>query len=450
MESSTKDQLDDERVAIYKALLRVPPSFCKKLGLMPKRGDYECDYDNNAELSIARIRSDFLDDELYRDLTLARIDMFVEILRRRRMRHLVAAKLNLLTHVLPKLLPSKATSSSYGDSHVRAMSGQSQLSGGSSRPSRRCLISQRRFGQRMLQATRFGHIGERSGKLGDLSTEETVKQPPSIESLQDSGVAFSESSIHSLPSLDTPGTASVSSPTEDAATCEDNSRDASSPTTLTRIWSFSLPSVGSNPLEVVSSVHPSEARLDIRILSSVYYYPPCISFSPEFVVCCRNFAEPLKPLLRFLSPSEANILLRQLHREHVLRQEIEQLQQLKKSQGIFLKGTHLAGEILSTTGNDSDGSSPEDTTRSLASRTGAVGMLSRRRRSIFFGVSRRSKRRVDRLSTPVGVERERGVRRGGATAFPTGNGVAPRRRGRPSLHNQGNRQQSQRHQLIHM
>uniref|UniRef100_A0A0R3W295 SANT domain-containing protein n=1 Tax=Taenia asiatica TaxID=60517 RepID=A0A0R3W295_TAEAS len=431
---NAKDQSDGDRFAICKDHFRVPLDFYKKLGLMPKRGDYECDYDNNAEMPIARIRSDFLGDELYRDLALARIDMFIETLRRRRLRHMVAAKLNLLIHILPKLFPPKVTSSSHGNSSVRLVSGQLQLSDGNDKASRTRLIGQRRLRRKMLQATRCGHIGERSGNSDDLPTEGAVKQPPSpIESPQDSGIAFSESSIHSVPSVDTPATASASSSAEDMVTGGGNSRDVSPSTTPTRLWSCSFPIVGTIPLGGASSVDPSGP----------------FSFNLA-LFCCRHFAEPLKPLLRFLSPSEANKLLHQLHREHILRQEIEQLQQLKQSQGVFLSGTHLAGEVISAMGGDSDESSPEDTRQELASRTGGAAVPSRRRRGIAFGACRRSRRRINRLSTLVGFRRECGSRRSGVNKSPTGSGVAPRRRGRPSVHNQGNRQQPQHYQLIHM
>lgn len=42
MESNTKDQSNDDLFAICEAYFRVPLGFCRKLGLMPKRGDYEC------------------------------------------------------------------------------------------------------------------------------------------------------------------------------------------------------------------------------------------------------------------------------------------------------------------------------------------------------------------------------------------------------------------------
>lgn len=113
-------------------------------------------------------------------------------------------------------------------------------------------------------------------------------------------------------------------------------------------------------------------------------------------------------------------------------------------------GTHLAGEAVSAAGGDSDESSPEDSRQGLASRTGGAAMPSRRRRGIAFGASRRSKRRVSRLSTLVRVRRECGSRSSGVNGSPTGITVAPRRRGRPSLHNQGNRQQPQQHRLIHL
>ncbi|KAL5112640.1 Transcriptional adapter 2-beta [Taenia crassiceps] len=472
MDLNTKDQSNNDFSAIYKASFRVPPDFCKKLGLMPKRDDYECDYDNNAETSIARIRSDFLDDELYRDLALARIDMFIEILRRRRLRHMVVTKLNLLAHVLPKLLPAKVTNSSHGDSPVSLVSGPSQLSGGSDKASRRRLISQRQLRRRMLPAPLCGHIGERSGNSDYLPIEGAVKQPPpSIESLQDSGVAFSESSIQSVPSVDTPATASASSPAEDMVPGEGNGRDASSSTTPTRPWSCSFPIVGSIPLGATSSVDPSGTypslstpsswtitktngtpqHLSIIKGKSLSHLDRDIYSSEPPANCCipPHFAEPLKPLLRFLSPSEANILLHQLHREHVLRQEIEQLQQLKQSQGIFLSGTHLAGEVTAAAVGDSDESSPEDAGQGLALRAGGPVMSSRRRRGVAFGASRRSKRWANRFPTLVGPRRECESRRSDVNGSPTGSGVAPKRRGRPSLHNQGNRQQP-RHRLVHM
>ncbi|CDS40981.1 Transcriptional adapter 2B [Echinococcus multilocularis] len=470
MDLNTKDKSDDDLFAIRKAHFRVPLDFCKKLGLMPKRGDYECDYDNNAEMFIAQIRSDFLGDELYRDLALVRIDMFTEILRRRRLRHMVAAKLNLLTHALPKLIPLKATSNGHGNGHGHAMFDRSQLSGGGDKAARRRLISQRRCGGRMLQSTRCGHLFEKPGTSDNLPVEEAVKQPPSsIESLQDSGVAFSDSLSHSVPSVDTAATASASSPAEDMTTYEGNSRAASPTTAFTRPWHCSSPIVDFSPLGAVSSVNPSGIFPSLPIslpwiitkgsgasqhLSNVKEKSPNqsirdISSSKPLANCCipPHFAEPLKPLLRFLSPSEANKLLHQLHREHVLRQEIEQLQQLKRSQGVFLDDTHLAGEVMSAASGDSDESSPEDTRQGLASRTGAASMPLRRRRGIVFGATRRSKRRANRLSALVGVRRACGSRRSGANGSLSGSGVAPKSRGRPLLHNQGNRQQ---HQLIRM
>lgn len=195
--------------------------------------------------------------------------MFIEILRRRRLRHIVATRLNLLTHALPKLFPSKVTSSSHGDNSVRLVSGPSQLIGGSDKASRRRLISQQRLRRRMLQTTRCGHISERSGNSDDLPTEEAVKQPPpSIESLQDSGVAFSESSIHSVPSMDTPATASVSSPAEDMVTGGGNSRNASPSTTPTTLRSCSFPIVGFVPLGAASSVDPSDVYPSLPTPSS--------------------------------------------------------------------------------------------------------------------------------------------------------------------------------------
>ncbi|KAM3178691.1 hypothetical protein ACTXT7_002035 [Hymenolepis weldensis] len=44
----------------------IPRECCKKLGLKPKRDDFEYDYDNDAEIPITRIRVDFLGDDHYR------------------------------------------------------------------------------------------------------------------------------------------------------------------------------------------------------------------------------------------------------------------------------------------------------------------------------------------------------------------------------------------------
>nr|VZI16263.1 unnamed protein product [Spirometra erinaceieuropaei] len=98
------------------AVFSRPPSLedCKIIGFMHKRNEFECEFDNDAETTLSQIRHEFDDDPLFRELVLARIDMFVERLRRRHQCHVIASKLNLLTHFMPDLRPLARASPGVG------------------------------------------------------------------------------------------------------------------------------------------------------------------------------------------------------------------------------------------------------------------------------------------------------------------------------------------------
>ncbi|VDD80011.1 unnamed protein product [Mesocestoides corti] len=437
---------------------RVPIEACRQLGLMPKRDDYECEYDNNAEESIVDIRSDFLEDELFRELAVARIDAFVECLRQRQLRHVVVAKLNLLTHLLPKLLPTpiaKVSAVSHGSIPACTALGRCRYNHGTDIAFRRRanLFGQRRSGQRTFRSTRTGCVTETTSSLGSSPFEDVVKHPPpSVESVHDSGIASSDSSVHSATS---PETETVVVPSPEIGTIANDSDGRHVPPSKTPVevkcLSLTpLPSVvkpnDTLILQSQSMLRGGPKNRQILGIPTDEAHPNCCT--PLFV------AEPLKPLLRFLSCSEANALLRQLHKEHVLRQEIEQLEQLQKSHGILRDNIHLAGARRSASpiNHTSDDFSVEDDVHPLSPITALVASP-KRRRTVAPTLPRRKRRGRSPVSS---VMRGRGGKRNGGEVKPSSSVVGgvkkftagctvSKRRGRPPLHHHGERQQ----QLIH-
>ncbi|VDL98912.1 unnamed protein product [Schistocephalus solidus] len=84
--------------------------------------------------------------------------------------------------------------------------------------------------------------------------------------------------------------------------------------------------------------------------------------------CCtpRCIAEPLKPFLRFLSASEAHMLLSELHREHILRQQVDQLEQLRLAGSDNFQNVRLDGTKLDA---DSDSDDSVSSASSMATAT---------------------------------------------------------------------------------
>ncbi|VDL18562.1 unnamed protein product [Hymenolepis diminuta] len=467
----------------------IPRECCKKLGLKPKRDDFEYDYDNDAELPITRIRVDFLGDEHYRGLGLALIDMYEERLRRRRLHHVLLANLNLLTHLLPRLFPehyvsaAKATAGTgyHGSGQARAVLDQSRRS--DSAPVRkRLLVNQRRrrhqfFGRGFLAATRMKSSLEHQ-HLED-STPKNQQPPSSVESMQDSGVGYSESPLHSVLSVENSNGVTNSSPVGDVAAGEG-----------TPIKS------GSTPILETDACHHLTANMSRKVATSrttsmtnkkpknwPIVDPPSTQLTNN---CCIPpcVADPLKPLLRFLSASEADTLLNQLHStslvshlchsnfgfspshlsslpllhraffiagEHILRQEIEQLQQLKRSQNVFLNETRLAGSMTSPSRFDhsEEDSSDEEQRRKADKKFSFHGSIPsfnhlRRRRShsLFTHVKRGAKRHIETAAPPK-VNHRIGLRSGRVTNLASnssrGRSRGTRRRGRPPLHHHGSR-----------
>ena len=155
----------------------------------------------------------------FADLALARVDIYIESLRRRHLRHVVVAKLDLLTHLLPKLLPFKATSCLRQE---RAISYESRLSFTSDRSSRIRWPGHRQFGRRIHSTSRtlLAPLPE------NVLTEQAIKQPPpSVESIMDSGVAFSDGSLYSVPSVETPIPAAIAASPNETVADKCNSKD---------------------------------------------------------------------------------------------------------------------------------------------------------------------------------------------------------------------------------
>ncbi|KAM7541548.1 hypothetical protein Aperf_G00000037472 [Anoplocephala perfoliata] len=442
---------------------RIPHEYCKKLGLLPKRDDFECDYDNYAEVPIARVRCDLLGDELYRGLALACIDMYTERLRRRQLRHMLLANLNLLTHILPKLLPdvgsaAKATIGCHGGAQARTALDQWRRNYGgagdksATRKYQHVNVGRRRFG-RSVTAPQSTSMKSSSCTLLEESAAKTCP-PSSVESFHDSGVGYSESPMHSVASVETSG-APNSSPVEDIG---GNSGDSTPvpPPIIGRPPQSTLPLedevchlVSNTPKKCGSPQNVSTLYTKPKnplIFESISTVPPDKCCIPPYI------ADPLKPLLRFLSASEAKSLLNQLHKEHILRQEIEQLEQLKQSQSVFLNGTRLAGSTKSPPkADESDDSASEEAGHKFPSQGGASTLtLSKRRRLCLFTSTKRAKQQCETCSPPavnhqqhrLGLRSRRISRSFSKSSTPVRGGT--RRRGRPPLHHHGHRQHHQR------
>lgn len=321
--------------------------------------------------------------------------MYAERLRRRRLRHMLLANLNLLTHILPKLLPdvgstAKATTGCHGGAQARAALDQWRRNyglAGDKSVIRKCLhvtVGRRRIGR---SVTAFQSVLMKSNSHIPLEESAAKSRPPSsVKSFQDSGVGYSESPVHSVPSVDTSG-APNSSPVEDIG---GNSGESTPLPPITSGQSHSTPSPDVEIRHLASNISkkcgsPQNASTlctkpkNLLILESTSTeppdkccIPPCVFFCNrlkhwsairvlalvswfELGLCCLNHflhecfwsnksgnsifsrslqgssyliipliqqfffflfryvADPLKPLLRFLSASEANTLLNQLH-----------------------------------------------------------------------------------------------------------------------------------------
>nr|CDS33180.1 Transcriptional adapter 2B [Hymenolepis microstoma] len=432
----------------------IPRECCRKLGLKPKRDDFEYDYDNDAELPITRIRVDFLDDDHYRGLVLALVDMYEERLRRRRLHHVLLANLNLLTHLLPGLLPqhyapaaarATATSGYHNSGQARAVLDQSRRAD-SALVRKRLVANQRRRRQQFL-GRGFLAASRMKFPLGHQHLEDSSvksQQPPSsVESLHDSGVGYSESPLHSVPSVDNSNGVTNWSSVGDAAEGEKTpTKNDSTPVLETGVCHPPTANIS-------RKVSLSQTTMtDKKPLHKSIFDPPS---AQETNKCCipPYISEPLKPLLRFLSALEADTLLNQLHREHILRQEIEQLQQLKRSQNGFLNETRLAGCMTSPTKVDSseeessDEEQPKKADQQFLTRTSipSFTQLRRRRsRSLFNCVRRGAKRHTETTVPPPRVCHRTGLRSDRATGSTSRSSRGTKRRGRPPLHHQGSRQ----------
>ncbi len=148
------------------------------------------------------------------ELAVARIDAFADCLRERQLRHVVVAKLDLLTHLLPSLLHPHVPEVSHGNQPIGAVASasanQSRSPGDAIRRRGRNLhlAGQRRRGRKSAAAAAPAAIAHsshsprayrRALQKIDESEEDFAKQqpPPSVESLQDSGIGSSKSSIQS-------------------------------------------------------------------------------------------------------------------------------------------------------------------------------------------------------------------------------------------------------------
>ncbi|VDN96146.1 unnamed protein product [Rodentolepis nana] len=434
----------------------IPRECCKKMGLKPKRDDFEYEYDNDAELPITRIRVDFLDDDHYRGLVLALVDMYEERLRRRRLHHVLLANLNLLTHLLPRLLPqhyapaaakATATNGYHSSGQARAALDQPRRAD-SALVRKRLAINQRRrrqqfLGRGFLAASRMKFpLGHQHSE--DSSSAKNQQPPSSVESMHDSGVGYSESPLYSVPSVDNSNGVTNSSSVGDTVESE-----------KTPIKNCST------PLLETGACHPPTASISMRVsisqttsttnkksLHTSIFDPPSAQQANN---CCipPHIAESLKPLLRFLSASEADTLLNQLHREHILRQEIEQLQQLKQSQSGFLNETRLAGctTPLSKVDSSEEEESTDEEQREKADQhflprasiPSSTHLRRRRSHSLFTRVKRGAKRHSETIVPPPRVCHRTGLRSDRGTNSTSKSSRGTKRRGRPPLHHQGSR-----------
>ena len=174
--------------------------------------------------------------------------MYIESLRRRRLRHVVAVKLDLLTYLLPILLPSQATSGNLNNRRGSAASYESRLKCSSNETSRIRWLGRQLFRRRIFQSTLRSRIGVKSASPENLLIDGISKQPPSsVESLMDSGIAFSEGSLHSIPSLESAlPTRAAASPSDAMADQSYSKEESLSPAPVKPPYFF--PEVYNSPL----------------------------------------------------------------------------------------------------------------------------------------------------------------------------------------------------------
>lgn len=140
-------------------------------------------------------------------MAVARVDGFNECLRARHLRHVVASKLDLLTHLIPDLLHARCPKVTAANGNASAVKSQSRgCSSGDSIRRRVRLLAQRKSGiggHGIAAATpQLPSLTHRVLDVKAPPKEEIEKQqqPPSVESLHDSGIGSSENSVRSNPS----------------------------------------------------------------------------------------------------------------------------------------------------------------------------------------------------------------------------------------------------------
>lgn len=474
------------------AIFSRPPSQedCKIIGFMHKRNEFECEFDNDAETTLSQIRYEFGDDPLFRELVLARIDMFVERLRRRHQCHVIASKLNLLTHFMPDLRPLARAAPGVGltktllgkrltfasqsrrvigsspipsDSHssigvcdgdvigscrrtVRSTNHRRRrpIIRGSARTAhlkRLRLEVERRTAKAAAKATalaKLTHFSSQAiptpaGTAVELNPVVSQNPSPSLhnslitaytprstgdqvvkgeneasesnllpagEDYHDSGLGSSECSLHSTFSSSTETSDSVMSAISKQLSSPKDDQETEVPEQGCAIFTLetmprrrhSHPLISphhAHPVFSVSNAPLSCSRESSSTVTSVASFgeprKPTVHVFPDDLRrakiarggfpnsktaqnCCtpRCIAEPLKPFLRFLSASEAHMLLSELHREHILRQQVDQLEQLRLAGSDNFQNVRLDGTKLDA---DSDSDDSVSSASSMATAT---------------------------------------------------------------------------------